>query len=215
MFQEVVRYIKAMYKDARNQKTLTGRHKLFSNYTSGNVWMLYLHSKLEEIGDTTLMDCFYAELPDDALRSSSSKPYVAYGRQSSKKKTGMSRSPSPTNSIEKATKATKDSAVKAASDAIKNSHDELLKMRRMDQLQTLRRKLVAIQSQLLKYKYQHLNTGPDRVRLKKKYRTIKKEKYDSQSQYDELKKKLGYESPVDSSDSSADDNDEQYESNLV
>lgn len=217
MFKRIVEYIQAKYKKARNDKTTSGHHSHFSDYTSGNVWLLYLHTKLDEIGDTALMDCFYAELPDDALRSSSGGEYVAFGKQQGR----TSRSPSPANSREKYTKSAQQSAIKAASDAIKNSHDtsrisheEDRRVRQMALLQKLRRKCVAVKSQLTKYQYKHLDkSNSERRRLKEKYQTVKKEMKDCASQYEELKKKLNYESPVDSSDSSVDgkedDNDEQ------
>lgn len=172
---------------------------------------------LEEIGDTALMDCFYAELPDDALRSSSGGEYVAFGKQQGR----TSRSPSPANSHEKYTKSAQQSAIKAASDAIKNSHDsfknsheEDWRLRQFALLQKLRRKCVAFKSELTKFQYKHLDkSNPERCRLKEKYQTVKKDMKDCASQYEELKKRLNYESPVDSSDSSVDgkedDNDKQ------
>ena len=185
---------------------MSGNHKLFSDYVGGNVWLLYLHTKLEEIGDTNLKHCFCAELPPEALRSSSSKEYVAYGKKpSSTKKSRPSRSPSPTDPSEISTKAVSQSAIKAASDAIRNSHESLLRMKQWEMLASLRRQCVSLKSKLAKYKYKHLPAGDDRRVMKSKYQTIKKEMRDKEDQRNELKAELNYESPVDSSDSSADE----------
>ena len=218
-FQEVVKYMLTMYKNARQKKNMTGRHKLFSDYVGGNVWLLYLHTKLEEIGDTIFMNCFYAELPPDALRSSTSKEYVPYGKQpsSNKKKARPSRSPSPTDSSENPTKATSQSAIKAASDAIRKSHESSLKMKQREMLASLNRQSASLKSKLAKYKkYKNLPTGDDRREIMKlKYKTIKKEWKYVEAQRNELKEELNYESPVDSSDSSADEKEDSNMDGLV
>ena len=219
MFQEVTKYILAMYRSARNKKSLSGNHKQFSDYVGGNVWLLYLHTKLEEIGDTSLKHCFFAELPSDALRSSSSQEYVAYGKppSSNKKKARTSRSPSPTDSSENPTKATSQSAIKAASDAIRKSHESSLKMKQREMLASLNRQSASLKSKLAKYKkYKNLPTGDDRREIMKlKYKTIKKEWKYVEAQRNELKEELNYESPVDSSDSSADEKEDSNMDGLV
>ena len=61
----IVDYIIAHYKEAMNMKVVSGQHLPFSNFVHGKHWLLYLHNRLDSLGDKALIECCYVELDDD------------------------------------------------------------------------------------------------------------------------------------------------------
>ena len=68
--KQIVEYVMAHYKKARNNKNKSGHNKPFSNFVHKKWWLLYLHYLLEEIRNRALSDTFYTELPKNVLATS-------------------------------------------------------------------------------------------------------------------------------------------------
>ena len=58
-FKSVTEYIMAHYKEAMNNKVVSGQHKCFSDFVHGKHWLLCLNTRLQDLGDKGLNDCCY------------------------------------------------------------------------------------------------------------------------------------------------------------
>ena len=70
-FERCLKYILAHYRQAKNNNTKSGNHGNFHEFTKKE-WVVYLHMKLEEVGDKRLLQCAYPQLNDDIYTTSSS-----------------------------------------------------------------------------------------------------------------------------------------------
>ena len=70
-FKECLEFILAHYWEACNNKNKSGNHQPFADYTSGKLYLLYLHLQSTEIGDKAFSDCVYSTLPSETSFSSS------------------------------------------------------------------------------------------------------------------------------------------------
>ena len=53
------------YGKARNGKNTSGQNLDFESFTNGKSWLIFYHKKLEDLGNTDIMNASYANLPSD------------------------------------------------------------------------------------------------------------------------------------------------------
>ena len=69
-FSKVVRFMNHWYGRARSAKNASGQHLKFDSFVNGRGWLIVYHHKLEEIGDTDIMNATYTTLPPDVFTMS-------------------------------------------------------------------------------------------------------------------------------------------------
>ena len=89
---DIISYLNFTYRTMRKRMKVSGTHTTpVEDFIQGKGWLLFYHDKLSENGNKGLMDCAYAQLPQDAFMTSSMETNTSY--------TSPSRSVSHTSSI--------------------------------------------------------------------------------------------------------------------
>ena len=194
-FEQVVNYINAHYRMARNKKTQkTGHHGTFASYSHGKKWLIYYDALLKEDGNKDL-DCFvFPTLPAGAIRTSSS--FIT-----PMKRKGIEPCPATrTCGI-----ATASGATIAAMSAMQSRMDGLKETEQRARLSTMKSEMMDWKSKAMECNREYSKLGgmyraaksdgkknkmkeilDERNRLKKIERAYTKE-------YEQLKEELGYE----------------------
>jgi len=203
-FKAVVNYMVKLYPHSRNKKTVSGEHDHFGVYVGGCEYLLYFYECLKETGDTALMNCAYAELGDNVLRTLSDPPKRRIRRGSS---TASQRSISPMIPTHINYCSQKQSAVMAteyAANAFTERQQQSTESKMFDRMiemsDNVERETAAARQYKLKYR-QGKKSGVSEIKLSEietKYKRVKKKAKIYAMQYKKLKSDLGYKSPEES-----------------
>ena len=89
-FSEVVRFMNLWYGKARNGKNISGQHLDSESFANGKGWLIFYHKKLEELGDTDVMNESYVTLPSEKISMSGchSPSNVTHSTSGSRSTTG-------------------------------------------------------------------------------------------------------------------------------
>ena len=212
-FESCVKYILAHYRQAKNNNTKSGNHGNFVEFTKKG-WVVYLHMKLEEVGDKGLSQCAYPELNDDMYVSSSS----LLSPPSRSSTTSSNRSKSPVggirNKIEKNAEELSQAKLSAALNIVKEKEfivkeKECVALQKLEQrFDELRSKKRDLEDSLVEQKDICDNLKDDVSKRDiwesnvHKYKRLKKDLKIINRRYDACKSEMNYKS-----DSSSDDND--------
>ena len=169
----------AHYKEAMNNKVVSGQHKCFSDFVHGKHWLLYLNIRVQNLGDKGLNDCFYVELNGDVKITGS---------------TVGSRKPSPSSS-ERNTKKQRlvqlqdlsDAKIKA-SETIQIKNESMLKHMNWARLHKVQEKMSGVEEDL--ENAENAENTLKQKHLKRRMKLLKKE-------YEHLKVSVGYQSSSD------------------
>jgi len=221
-FKECANYVKAWYREKRNHKNQSGRHKPFGDYCQGKKWLLYFHAVLEEVGDKGLASCAYPELSSEVFRASDSgfNPLSRNRRRNTASdRTTMSMSPLTDGGTVRTKKHSAVEATTEAAHAIRNRNEDMHYDHKFDRMMNMKTQATTTNLQVMKLdksykkakrKYEGgTGTKEDYKAIKVQRNTLKKQVKAYQGEYERLKKEVGYESPPssDSSDSSDEDTD--------
>ena len=213
-FRLVCNYVLAFYRKAMNAKSLSGNHKPIDAYIEGKPWIAFLHARLQAIGDSALMDCAYAQLPDSVFRSSDQPTSSARGRNSrgpSATERTASRVSSYSHPNQATISARKYDLLEANERTTKSIHDkhaQEIEYATQDRFVSMKKSLFEASRDLasVRRKVRSMNwSTEDYESLKMEKKSLKGNVKYLQKQYDQLKKDVGYDSPSDSSDSESDE----------
>jgi hypothetical protein len=208
--RELVGYITGHYRSARNEKTQSGNHKPISSCVAGKAWLIYLHTRLESIGDSALSECTYPYLPEAAMRASDEPPTPLQRRNpngsTATDRTSNRPSPSTTSLNAKKQDLMADNA--NATKEIQDKYKEEREYRKRDRFIQLRNDVEEATQKLESAREalkMEVEGGADYTRVRRRKRLAKGTMKIVEDEYKKLKKELKYESP---SDSSEDDDEE-------
>ncbi len=72
-FMQLVGYMEGQYAACVKRSKVSGDHGDFMDYTNGLIWLAYMHCCFMLVGDRSLHNTVFAELPDGVLNESTGR----------------------------------------------------------------------------------------------------------------------------------------------
>ena len=218
-FQECVLYLNAQYRIVRNAEKASGNHAHIGTYIGGKIYILYFDECLKETGDKALYCCAYPELDGSIRRSSGEafKPKLK-SRRSSGGASDRSYSPIPDGTNFRSKKLSAMDATEEAAGAIAERQYEMRHNDKFDRMMKMREQGVMTEEKVSRCKEKYNNAKRKGAsmqtleKIKQQYKHHKKTHMMYTTEYEQLKKEIGYTSPqCDDSLSIEDDNSSDLE----
>ena len=215
-FKEVLNFIQAVYRAARNEKNLSGNHGDFGAAVGGKVYILYLHHCLIELGDKGFESCYYPELGENTKRTSSAGRYVPLNNNRSRKSQGStsterSLSPYPDNDNFRSRKFSAVEATEQAAAAIVWREQERGSVEKFEVMLKMKSNAQFYEKKLSKLKRKYTQCKVDGcdegtlVEIRDDGKYAKKMSKHYAQKYNEMKDAMNYNSPECTDDSWSDD----------
>ena len=218
--KEVVNYLNAQYRSARNSKShVSGCHAGLEAHVKGKKWLLYYDFIMKEKGNENLGTFAFPVLPTGAVRTSTDDGTTQKRRRVRKNSSSASeRSYSTPGSVAATTTASEATvcamaAVETRMVTLNDSEEFMQTLRSKAELARLKSEINRIVSKYnqLGNDYCDAKKNGKRIKLRElkvARNGLKSEKKMAEKNYSELKTSLGYESPECSSASSPSEDEE-------
>ncbi|KAL7509441.1 hypothetical protein ACHAXN_006902, partial [Cyclotella atomus] len=176
---QLVGYMEHHYQKTHEKCTKSGEHELFLDYINGVLWLGYLFCTFKSVGDKSMHNTAFAELPDNVMNES------ANGRPGARKRGGSigsrSVSPVPPGSNRKQTSAI---AIQGAAAALDDRMSDLRRSENFNTMMKLTEERDAAEEDL-----EELDGQLVMVKARRKEAKREGEEFAEEAEYQRLKKK--------------------------
>ena len=189
------------YGKARSAKNTSGQHLNFDCFVNWKGWLIFYHHKLEEIGDTDIMNATYATLPPDVFAMSGDSTSISDALTPNKSARGGGRKEKEAKEAEMLNKMKMEAA-----NAIVQKNNAERTIVQTDQFEALEDQIYDHREQLVEICKSIINADGTQLvdGLKRKKTHVKRKLARAVKKQSELKKILCIESDINSDSSDSD-----------